>query len=280
MAGKVKVTTLVENTAGTEGTRAEHGLAFWIEWDGQHVLFDTGQSDLLAHNARQLGVDLSQADAIILSHGHYDHTGGLATAIGAAPKAIIYAHTDVAQARYARNRDGTSRSIGMTADAQTSMERAARIARTDGPTEVLDGLWVTGSIPRQSDYEDTGGPFFVDESCTVPDLLPDDQAAFFDTTDGTAVLLGCAHSGVVNTLEHIRTLAPGRKIHTVMGGMHLVAASDERMDRTVERLARLDVLRLGPAHCTGKAAVARLAYALPGRCFPVVIGTAVEFERP
>lgn len=136
---------------------------------------------------------------------------------------------------------------------------------------------MTGEIPRQNAFKDTGGRFFLDAACTRPDALLDDQALFFDTTEGLVVLLGCAHSGVVNTLEYIQHITGGRPIHTVLGGMHLAAASPERMDKTIAAFRRLNIQRLTPAHCTGMAALAQLWSAFPGRCFSCAVGTRLSF---
>ncbi len=141
----------------------------------------------------------------------------------------------------------------------------------------MDGIFVTGEIPRHSTFEDTGGAFFTDPDGAHPDLLLDDQALYFDTKAGLVVLLGCAHSGVVNTLEYVRQLTGGRRIHTVMGGLHLLNASPARMDQTIAALRRLDIQRLAPAHCTGLPALAQLWTAFPDRCFACAVGVRQAF---
>ena len=144
------------------------------------------------------------------------------------------------------------------------------------PTQVTERLRLTGPVPRRTDFEDTGGAFFLDEACTQPDPIVDDQAAFVETALGTVVILGCAHSGIVNTLWHIHELTDGRPIHTVIGGTHLVRASAERMDRTVAELRRLNIARLLPCHCTGFPAQVRLWNEFPERCAVCPTGTVVE----
>ena len=279
MSQSIRVTTLVENTARGVGILAEHGLAFWIEIGRRHVLFDTGQGMALCHNAERLGVPLASADAIVLSHGHFDHTGGLADALGQAAEAKVYAHPAAFDAKYARNDDGTARDIRMPLkDAVAVREVAAELVETCGPAEVVKGLFVTGEAPRETEFEDTGGPFFLDEKCREPDPLIDDQAMFFETSEGIVVLLGCAHAGVVNTLRYVQRLTDGKPIHTVAGGMHLAGASDERIERTVDAFRELGIQFMGPAHCTGMAPTAALWSAFPGQCFPCATGTRMEFE--
>jgi 7,8-dihydropterin-6-yl-methyl-4-(beta-D-ribofuranosyl)aminobenzene 5'-phosphate synthase len=148
----------------------------------------------------------------------------------------------------------------------------------DRPTEMCEGLFLTGEIPRRTEYETTGGPFFSDEGGQRTDPLPDDMAIFFDSHDGTVVLVGCAHAGVVNTLRYVRELTEGKPIHAVVGGMHLATASRDRMDRTIADLRELGIKRIGPCHCTGAAAIAGLWNAFPDPCFPCGVGVTMEFE--
>ena len=150
---------------------------------------------------------------------------------------------------------------------------------TNQATEICDGMFVTGEIPRITDFEDTGGSFFLDEQLIEPDLLIDDQAAFIETSVGTVVILGCAHAGVINTLRYIHTLTNHRPIHTVIGGMHLRNASSERLDKTVLELRCFDVRRLILGHCTGPVALERLKKEFPDRCSNCHVGATVTFGR-
>jgi len=271
-----RITVLVENTADGRGLLAEHGLSFWIELGDKRVLFDTGQGNVLNGNARQLGIRLELGDAVVLSHGHYDHTGGLSDALRSTWRTTVYAHPAAFEAKFARNPDGTARDVGMPFLDEQKVREKAELVWVEGPTEICEGLHLTGSIPRTTDFEDTGGAFFKDRSCMQPDDLVDDQAAFLETAAGTVVILGCAHAGVINTLRYVQTLTDTRPIHTVMGGMHLRNASAERMDKTVAELRHLDVQRLLPCHCTGFASMARLWNEFPGRFAACPVGMIVE----
>lgn len=274
------ITVLVENTANQAGLLAEHGLAFWIQRDGKHILFDTGQGMALAHNAAKLGFDLSTADDVVLSHGHYDHTGGLLAALPAFSRAAVYAHLTALRERFARHPQAGVRSVGSPIESLDRLKpRVGRVVTTwTRPVELDAGVWLTGQIPRQNDFEDTGGAFYLDEACTEADPIIDDQAVYLETSHGLVVLLGCAHAGVVNTLDYICTLTGANCIHAVLGGMHLLNANEDRLERTIRRLRELEVQRVGLAHCTGFAAMARLYHELPNRCFHCVTGTRIEFE--
>jgi len=272
-----RITVLVENTAGGRGTLAEHGLSFWIEIGSRRILFDTGQSEILFHNARILGIDLGTVDAVVLSHGHYDHVGGLQKILEIAPAVPIYLHPQALEAKFAGSRE-QSRQIGMEREIARMLER--RIygelgCFTNGPMEILPGVWATGEISRRSAFENTGGPFYKDPSCTQPDELLDDQALVLEVKGGLVVVLGCAHAGVVNTLDYVAEVFPNRPIQMVMGGMHLVRALPSRIAYTIDVLRRYDVQRIGPAHCTGDEASRELWDALPQKCFMCNVGTQI-----
>ena len=273
-----RIIVLADNSAGTRGMLAEHGLALWIELGGHRVLFDTGQGLVLGPNAGVLGVDLEMTEAVLLSHGHYDHTGGLGEVLRLARGPRLYAHSAAFAEKYARNPDGTSRDIGLPGRDDVLARVRDSLVLVDGPAEVTTGLHVTGPVPRVTAFEDTGGAFFLDAACTRPDPLVDDQAVYFETAAGTVVLLGCGHAGMINTLLYVRTLTDNRPIRAVIGGMHLRSASDERVGRTIVELERMGAPRLFPCHCTGFTASARLWHAFPDRCAPCTVGAVVEFD--
>lgn len=278
-SSSTQITVLVENTANRQGLLAEHGLALWIERGEQRILFDTGQGMALVHNARELGVDLSTADAVVLSHGHYDHTGGLLAALPSFRQATVYVHLAAFRERFSRASDGRVRPVGAEIESLDWLTaRVGLIVPTRShPVEIGEGFWLTGQIPRQNDFEDTGGAFFLDGACTQPDPIVDDQAIYAHTPAGVVVLLGCAHAGVVNTLDYVRALTGEDRIHAVVGGMHLLNADEHRLEQTVRRLRELDVQRIGLAHCTGFGAMARLYHEFPNRCFHCAAGTQFSF---
>ena len=281
MTQSVRVTVLVENTAFGRHTRGEHGLAFWIEAGSKHVLFDTGQTpEVLLRNSESLGIDLTLTDAVVLSHGHYDHTGGLERVLQQTPGVRLFLHRRALAKRFSRQKNGSVQEIGMPPplDEPFLRARASSLTWTDNPTAITDEVRATGQVPRATDYEDTGGGFYLDHTCDTPDPIEDDQAVFFDSPEGTVVLLGCAHAGVVNTLHYVQQLTGGRPIHAVIGGMHLIKASRDRMDRTVEALRRFDVGLVAPAHCTGPRAQARLGSEFPSHWEPCHVGSRFEFR--
>jgi len=273
----ITVTVLADNTAQGMGLLGEHGLSLWIETAETCVLFDTGQGLVLPHNAARMNVDLDCTDSIVISHGHYDHTGGLSHALSQAPHARLFLHSSALAARFAC-REGKAREIDMPAGVREDVNaRLSSVIWTKGPTEIAVGMFVTGPIPRRSAFEDTGGPFFLDADGKTPDPIEDDQTMWIETRDGMVVLLGCAHAGVVNTLEFIRELTSRRPIRAILGGIHLGSATDERLTGTIESLSHIDVQEMWPCHCTGATATAQLMTVFGGRCHPCGVGTRVEF---
>ena len=279
MMDAVEITLLVENRVNGMGLWAEHGLSFRIETGSRKVLFDTGQSfDVLVHNARRLDMDLGETDTIVLSHGHYDHTGGLEGLLRVCPEARVVFHPDATRERYGRSRGRAIRENGMPRTMAHLLHNGAYSTQeTRSPVDLGAGLVATGEIPRRTDYEDTGGNFYLDPDGEQADALLDDQAVFFDTPDGLVILLGCGHAGVINTCIHVQDLTGGRPIHAIVGGFHLLNASDHRLARTVDALRELNVGLLVPLHCTGHEAVQRLWFEFPDLLQPFSVGQRLRF---
>lgn len=280
MAQKVKITTLVENTAEGNGLLSEHGISFWIEFGERKVLFDTGQSGIVVRNAGILGINLAETDAIVISHGHSDHTGGLEPVLNIAHKAKLFMHPGALDKRYSFH-GGSSRAIGIPNGSKKIIESHAdtnKIVWTKGPTEISPGLFVSGEVPRTNNFEVDEQEFFLDENAIEPDILTDDQTIFFNTQHGLVSIFGCAHAGLINTLDYITKISGVEHVHTIMGGFHLIGSSKERVSKVMDNIERFGVQRIGPGHCTGMEAELEFRKQYPKRCFMCSAGTSCEFE--
>ena len=274
----MKITVLADNTVATRNVRGEHGLAFRIDTGENCLLFDAGQGLVLGDNARALGVPLDEVDTIVLSHGHYDHTGGLAAVLReAAGPVAVHAHPAAILPKYQQGPSGI-RDIGMPAVCREALlGPRCQFTPSWGSMDVAPGIRTTGEVPRLHPEEAIAELFCRDPEGREADLLPDDQALFVETAQGTVVLLGCAHSGVINTLDRIRALTDGKPVRAVLGGMHLRSAPGDRLAWTIRELRRFDINLLVPMHCTGQPAVAAFWAAFPDACQSGGVGTRWKF---
>lgn len=247
------ILTLVENTVQKLGLIAEHGLSFLIAAPGGDILFDTGQGFALIPNASRMEIDLRRISNIVLSHGHYDHTGGLSRLLAETGAKLVFAHPSAFSRRYSRKK-GELRSIGVP-ESREALEHAGMQLRTcTRPVAVAPGVLATGPIPRVTDFEQVPPHFLTDApdgSGLVQDFLEDDQALILDQCDGPVLVLGCGHSGIVNTLLYAAELTGTKRFPLVIGGMHLLDADETRLEQTLEFLRQFEIMRIAPCHCTG-----------------------------
>jgi 7,8-dihydropterin-6-yl-methyl-4-(beta-D-ribofuranosyl)aminobenzene 5'-phosphate synthase len=275
-----KITVVVENHV-KEGSnlRSEHGLSFWIETPHGIVLFDTGQTeDVLFHNMEMLGLNPEDVDALVLSHSHYDHTGGLETILAKNHGLPLIAHADLFRSRYSL-RNGEYKSIGMVIPEQELAERV-KLTLSDEPVEVLPGLWTTGGIHERPEPVGGSDHLFSDgESGMQPDQYKDDLSLVLKTADGLVLICGCCHAGILNTLFHVKKRFDG-PITTVIGGMHLKAASDAYLVHVVQVLSvDFPGLMIFPNHCTGDNAIQKLTDVFGDRVSLFSVGSTLQFAE-
>jgi 7,8-dihydropterin-6-yl-methyl-4-(beta-D-ribofuranosyl)aminobenzene 5'-phosphate synthase len=258
-----KITVLCENTVQIPGLLGEHGFSALVETPEVTVLFDTGQGFSLVQNALRLQKDLKTVSQLVLSHGHFDHTGGLLAFLGVHGPCPIVAHPDVLAERFRWMPVGQEEkpvSIGIPWREAYVTSRGARFQWQKGFTEIAPNLYVTGEVPRKTAFE-TGDPKFVvrQEGNWVADNFLDDYSLVLKTPKGLVVLLGCAHAGLINILEHAIEQTGIDRIHAILGGTHLGFSPQAQLDGTVRELKRFQVDHLAVSHCTGLSPIARLA---------------------
>ncbi|RKX40826.1 MAG: MBL fold metallo-hydrolase [Thermotogae bacterium] len=268
------VTILVDNTTYTKGTLAEHGFSALIEVLDKKILFDTGSTDILLKNSQILGKNLHSISCVALSHGHYDHTGGLSPLLARIKKEVqVFAHPDIFSNHCSTAHGEKITYAGIPVSREELERLGARFEFNDKPVEILPSVFLTGVIPRENDFEDVDSALCTDN--LKPDPLLDDQSLFLTTDKGVIVITGCAHSGLVNTLEYIRQVS-GKEILAVLGGTHLIRAEKVRIEKTVQYLKKLHLKAFIPCHCTG---IRTLRYLHEAQPTPGYVGISISEQQ-
>lgn len=275
-----RITVLCDNSVGPlAGTLGEHGFAALIETAGSDsVLFDTGQGFTLLHNARRMAKDLGVASKVVISHGHYDHGGGLLPLLKEFGPRRVYADAAIFTPRHRVRDNGECHPIGLPCSRSEYEEAGAHFDLSADFREIAPGILLTGRVPRVTTFE-TGDPgIFCDCSGQTLDITPDDQSLVLETAQGLVVLLGCCHAGLVNTLEHIAYQTGRRDIYAVIGGTHLGFCSREQFEQTIAAIRAMGIRKLAVSHCTGFAAAARLSRELPQEFQNAMVGYTLTVE--
>jgi 7,8-dihydropterin-6-yl-methyl-4-(beta-D-ribofuranosyl)aminobenzene 5'-phosphate synthase len=262
----VRIISVVDNMSGTSFNYSkvvkrldrpdrhflsEHGLSILVETDeGKRVLVDTGASDMVfAHNLNLLGFKPNDIDAVFISHGHYDHMGGLVSMIDAGVP--IYGDPKLfSSKRFAVAVDGTKRDISAPKELIEALPRA-KLRLSSSSVEIVPGVKTSGQIVRESKFE-VQDRFLKEEEtgCQINDDVLEEQALFVHTKKGLVIVSGCGHPGIVNVVTQAKR-SFDKRIYMVIGGFHLSSASKDRILKTMDGLKALGIDRIAPTHCTG-----------------------------
>jgi 7,8-dihydropterin-6-yl-methyl-4-(beta-D-ribofuranosyl)aminobenzene 5'-phosphate synthase len=257
-----EIVVLTENQAFLPSLEGEHGLSMLVRAHGRRVLFDTGLSGLLVKNAQVMGLaeELARLDAIVVSHGHYDHAGGLAAVLEHARRTIpVHVRPGFFAPRLSLRSD-VPRAIGVPFPRGFLEERGAQFIEEKHGREILPGFWLTGEIPLLAEQVagEPGLMLGATRELAVADTFPDEQALAVQTRRGLAVLVGCSHRGLVNSILAAKSVTGRDQVEIALGGAHLRSATPAQIDWAIQKSQAL-TSQLALGHCTGPQAEARFA---------------------
>ncbi len=257
MINKASVTILVDNFCHVSGLKAEHGLSLLLSLstdDGDHqILLDAGQSgDVLADNLCTLGISLDNLRAVVLSHGHYDHTGGLLPFLNSLDRKMpVVVHPFLWGSRiktkpYLRN-------IGATFTVSTLEAAGGEPIMADDPMPLIEDVRTSGTIGRPEASEKAQGFTRILDGKLIDDQLEDELALIVDLKEeGLLILTGCCHAGLINTIRHAMKITGNDRLKAIIGGFHLTGASEERLEKSLKFLKEANPEIVAPLHCTGR----------------------------
>ena len=278
----MKLTILVDSYVDLQKLKAEHGLSILIEVDNEKILFDCGQSDLVLNNAKVLGIDLNGITKIVLSHAHYDHTGGLMPILKYLSREIdIYAHPLIFKEKFSQYKDfnsfKTNKYIGIPERQETYEKKGARFLFNKDFIRISDKIYFSGQIDK--DYKELPGDIFytMDNNNYVKDPLHDDISIFINLPGLLVIVTGCAHSGILNILNKSKDLKLNNKNLAIIGGLHLSKKDNSHIDNIISEFKKYNIKLLVPMHCTGFNAFGKLMNSFSDNCVIGSVGKTFKF---
>jgi 7,8-dihydropterin-6-yl-methyl-4-(beta-D-ribofuranosyl)aminobenzene 5'-phosphate synthase len=277
---KTKITVLCENLVGRLVGSGEHGFSAFIETDRGNYLCDTGSGHSVVANSLVLNKDLRTIRKIFLSHGHHDHTGGLPEVLKLKGNVDIHVHPHVFLDRIAVLKEEdkeTKRFVGIPYKKAYLEFLGANFLLSKDFFEVEKEVFLTGEVPRKTPFEKPDPRLFVEmEGKTTQDILLDDQSLILNTKKGLVVIFGCAHSGMINILNHVIQKTGKEKFYAIMGGTHLDFLTPEQLEESIKSLKKMKIEKIGVSHCTGMKAAFRLHQEFGDRFFYGYVGSVLE----
>ncbi len=273
MEAEMKITFLIDNKTESTSCDAEWGLSLLIEDKGRKVLMDQGASSMLVKNAERMGIDLGEVDLAVVSHGHNDHTGGTEYFFEVNHKAPVYVHKEAFSYQVADDMDGN---IGIPWSEKFQEENKDRIIRTEGIYQIDDRTWLVGNVPSVEGFTPTESFFIKVGDKLFPDQMKHEQTLVIEDEEGLHVFSGCSHKGIIPILRYIQENIPGRKINSVVAGMHTFHASNELIDSIISEMGEMGIEHIFPVHCTGMNAIIRFKMQMGDKVHIATAGAEYE----
>ena len=269
----MKFAFLIENKTDRDGLVAEHGLSIYIEAHGRKILFDTGASDLFVKNAEKMNINLEEVEELIISHGHYDHTGGVPAFCEINKIAPIYVHENAFYENFSLNENGERSMDSIPWTEHECAEIDPRIVRTSGVKWIDENIVISGTVPGIDGYEPTATFYrILEDGSVIEDNMDHEQMLVIREPEGLYVFSGCSHRGVVPAIRYAREIFGGEKIAALVAGMHLYSADEEMRNKVVGQIIEEEIDIVMPVHCTGINAICDLKTALKDKCIVATTG--------
>ncbi len=271
----IQLTVVVDNHSYREDAPSEHGLCLHLRAGTQAVLFDAGRSDLVIANLRALHLDSIPTSWIALSHGHYDHTTGVAALLAMFPSAKLSYHPKLTEPKWVLD-DGEQWRYGGVPSSFHEVG-SQYLQPTAGSITLIDGIITSGSVAGDNATSFVRGRFFRNATGhTVIDAFPDEQVLLLQTDKGLSIISGCMHTGLEATLRKARELFPEMPFYALVGGLHLESASQERCGEILAILHEHRFQKVMPLHCTGNTFVEYLSIHAPDIFAKGFVGATIE----
>lgn len=259
--------SILTNDKAKQNFYSEHGLSIYINHLGKEILFDTGYTDVYLKNARKLGIDFLSTDYIVLSHGHYDHTGGLRYFISISDLKEIVIHKDAFQPKYAKEQfmrfNGIPYNEKELSWTRNLFHKVEEFCRID------DHMYVLGNIQNDNPNQ----KYYVNQEV---DEFQDEIILILEEEEELTLFFGCSHFGVQNGIKKVKSVLPNKRIKNLIAGTHSVAWNEKQIEELVDYLITVEFNLFIPLHCTGDKAMHRFKEVFKERCLLLEAGDTLE----